>query len=91
MKGYESTTWYGVMGPANLPTLTERFEMNYGSDRLRFLAPVRAGSRVRGRFTLLELREKRPGEWREKTEMVVEIEGQETPALSCEWMTLHFI
>lgn len=79
------------MATAKLPQLTEKYAVNYGSDRLRFLAPVRSGSRVRARFTLLELREKRPGEWREKTEMVVEIEGQDTPALSCEWMSLHFV
>lgn len=79
------------MATAGLPKLTEKYGVNYGSDRVRFLAPVRAGSRVRARFTLLELVEKRPGEWRETTEMLVEIEGGETPALICEWMSLHFL
>jgi len=56
---------------------------------VRFLAPVPSGSRVRARFRLLDLVEKRPGEWLETREMTVEIEGGERPALICEWMTLH--
>lgn len=64
------------------------YNINYGTDRLRFLAPVRAGSRVRAVFRELSFIEKRPGEWVEKREMTVEIEGGEKPALICEWMTL---
>lgn len=64
------------------------YNLNYGTDRLRFLSPVRAGDRVRGVFRELSFVEKRPSEWLEKREMTVEIEGSSTPALICEWMTL---
>ena len=37
--------------------------VNYGFERVRFMAPVRSGKRVRGRFRLDRLVEKRPGQW----------------------------
>lgn len=64
------------------------YNLNYGTDRLRFLAPVPAGSRVRAVFREMSFVEKRPGEWLETREMTVEIEGGDRPALICEWMTL---
>jgi acyl dehydratase len=65
--------------------------VNYGIEKLRFLAPVRAGTRVRGRFTLKDLRERRPGEWLTVLDVRVEIEGGEKPALIAEWLGLHVI
>lgn len=62
-------------------------EINYGSNKLRFLAPVRSGKRVRGRFKPIEVVEKRPGQIQLTTEATVEIEGEEKPALICEWIT----
>lgn len=62
-------------------------EINYGSNKLRFLAPVRSGKRVRGRFKPLEILEKRPGQIQLTTEATVEIEGESKPALICEWIT----
>ena len=62
-------------------------EINYGSNKLRFLAPVRSGKRVRGRFKPLEIVEKRPGQIQLTTEATVEIEGEGKPALICEWIT----
>lgn len=63
--------------------------VNYGLDRVRFLMPVRSGKRVRGHFRLTELVEKRPGEWQQKVEATVEIEGEAKPALFAEWITLQ--
>src|SRR5205085_1273506 len=54
--------------------------VNYGFDRLRFLSPVRAGSRVRGRFTLTEARLRKPNELLSRTSVSVEIEGETKPA-----------
>jgi acyl dehydratase len=65
--------------------------VNYGSNKLRFLAPVRAGKRVRAHFTLLELDEKRPGQWQQVQEVTVEIEGEDKPALICEWISQFFV
>jgi acyl dehydratase len=62
-------------------------EINYGSNKLRFLSPVRSGKRVRGRFKPLEIVEKRPGQIQLTTEATVEIEGEDKPALICEWIT----
>ncbi|QPI75243.1 MaoC family dehydratase [Sphingobium sp. Cam5-1] len=62
-------------------------EINYGSNKLRFLAPVRSGKRVRGRFKPLEIVEKRPGQIQLTTEATVEVEGESKPALICEWIT----
>lgn len=72
---------------------TEKLEVamsiNYGCDRIRFLAPVRSGKRVRGHFTLLELEEKHPGQWHQKLAISVEIEGEAKPALIAEWILEH--
>ena len=62
--------------------------MNYGFDSLRFLAPVRAGQRVRGRFTLREIRARGAQRWILRFGLVVEIEGAEGPALVADWLTL---
>ena len=67
-----------------------RMGLNYGYDKIRFLAPVRSGKRIRGRFKLLNSTEIRPGEWRRLTGVTVEIEGEPKPALVAEWLTLHY-
>jgi acyl dehydratase len=64
--------------------------VNYGLDRVRFLAPVRSGKRVRGRFTLDSLEEKAPGQVLMKHLVTVEIEGEEKPALTAVWLGLIF-
>jgi acyl dehydratase len=63
--------------------------INYGSDGFRFLAPVRVGSRVRLRRTIVDVKEKRPGQWLVKTAAKIEIEGGEIPALVGEFLALY--
>jgi acyl dehydratase len=71
------------------PKLDRRtYGLNYGLNRVRFLAPVRSGKRVRGHFSLLELVEKQPGRYQLTSEVNVEIEGEDKPALVAEWITL---
>ena len=65
--------------------------VNYGGNKVRFLAPVRSGKRVRAHFKLLELDEKRPGQWQQTLEFTVEIEGEEKPALIAEWISQFFV
>ena len=65
--------------------------VNYGGNKVRFLAPVRSGKRVRSHIKLLELEEKRPGQWQQTNEATVEIEGEEKPALIAEWITQFFV
>jgi acyl dehydratase len=64
--------------------------VNYGFDRLRFMSPVRAGSRVRGRFTLVEAKLRKPKELQSRTHVVVEIEGEGKPALVADWLALIY-
>ena len=68
-----------------------RMAVNYGLDRVRFLAPVRSGSRMRGRFRLDSVEEKAPGQILMRHTVTVEIEGQAKPALTAEWLGLMFI
>jgi acyl dehydratase len=61
---------------------------NYGLDKLRFLSPVRAGARVRLRSTLSGFDEKEPGRYLMRRSNVVEIEGEEKPALIADTLAL---
>ncbi len=65
--------------------------VNYGGNKVRFLAPVRSGKRVRAHFKLLELEEKRPSQWQQTLEFSVEIEGEDKPALIAEWISQFFV
>src|ERR1700739_3780346 len=60
--------------------------VNYGFDRLRFIAPVRAGRRVRGRFVLTETKLRKPTELQSRTNVTVEIEGEDKPAIVAAWL-----
>ena len=62
--------------------------INYGFDKVRFLAPVKVDSRVRARAKLLDAQEKAPGQFLIKQEITVEIENGSKPALVCEWLTM---
>ncbi|MBV9530289.1 MAG: MaoC family dehydratase [Bradyrhizobium sp.] len=64
--------------------------VNYGFEKLRFLSPVRAGSRIRGRFTLAEARLRKERELQSRTNVTVEIEGEEKPALVADWIGLIY-
>jgi acyl dehydratase len=62
--------------------------INYGMNKLRFLKPVLAGSRLRGRFTLQDVATKGPKNMLRTNLLTIEIEGEETPALIAEWLGL---
>src|SRR3954462_12444107 len=68
-----------------------KMAINYGLDRVRFLAPVRSGGRVRGRFTLDSVEEKAPGQVLMRHTVTVEIEGEDKPALTAEWLGLILV
>lgn len=65
--------------------------INYGSDKVRFLAPVSVGKRIRSRQKILEVTEKKPGQWLIKTDVSVEIDGEETPALVAEILSMYIV
>ena len=62
--------------------------INYGSDKVRYLAPVRVGKRIRSRQTVMEMNEKKPGHWLMKCAVTVDIEGEDTPALVAEILSM---
>ncbi len=62
--------------------------INYGFDKVRFLAPVKVNKRVRAKALLLEVSEKKPGQFLIKQQVSIEIEGEPTPALIAEWLTM---
>jgi acyl dehydratase len=68
-----------------------RMGVNYGFDKVRFVAPVKSGKRVRGRFFLKSAEEKRPRQWEFHHDVTVEIEGEEKPALTAEWIGVIFV
>lgn len=65
--------------------------INYGSDKVRYLMPVRVGKRIRSHQKVLEVSEKKPGHWLMKTAVTVEIEGEETPALVAEILSMMVV
>lgn len=67
-----------------------KMAVNYGFDRVRFLSPVKAGKRVRGRFVLDSVEEKAPGQLLMRHTVTVEIEGEEKPALVADWIGLIY-
>lgn len=69
--------------------------VNYGFDRLRFLSPVKAGKRVRGRFVLKDAQNKGSDgsttRWLLTHELTVEIEGEDKPALIADWLSMQMV
>jgi acyl dehydratase len=64
--------------------------LNYGLDRVRFLAPVRAGARVRNRVKLLAFDDKGGGRFLLTTENTIEIDGEAKPALIATALVMAF-
>lgn len=93
---YGGTVAQGFLTLALLPAMAREVlpgvrgalaRLNYGFDRIRFLAPVPAGARVRARFRLLQAEERRPGELTLKYDVTVEVEGGATPAMVAQWLS----
>ena len=65
--------------------------VNYGFDKLRFLSPVKVGSKVRGHFELAAIREVRPFEIATTWRVEVEIEDFDKPALVAHWIGRQYL
>lgn len=77
------------LAAAALPVIEGRaLSINYGFDKIRFIAPVRAGANVRAHFVLRGIEERSPREILSRYAVSLEIEGEEKPALAAEWLTL---
>lgn len=64
--------------------------MNYGFDKVRLMAPVKTGKRIRGRFILKNLIEKSPNQWLSTLSVTIEIEGETKTAIVAEWLGMQF-
>ncbi|HEU5285379.1 MAG TPA: MaoC family dehydratase [Sphingomicrobium sp.] len=90
--GFLSLSMLSRMGAeAMLVPETLRMGINYGLDRVRFIAPVRSGKRIRGRFVLDSVEDKAPGQILVRHSVTVEIEGEDKPALTAQWLALLFV
>jgi len=64
--------------------------LNYGFDKIRFVSPVRSGSRVRGRIVLKSMTDRGPTEFMTCLTVTVEVEGGQKPALVADWLGLFY-
>ena len=65
--------------------------INYGSDKVRYINPVRVGSRIRAHRKLVDAIEKNPGQWLLKSEVTIEIEHSDKPAMIAEVLVLLIV
>jgi acyl dehydratase len=65
--------------------------VNYGFEKVRFIAPVRAGRRIRGRFVLTGVTQRSAKEYQGRKAVTVEIEGEDKPALVADWLSLYVL
>ncbi|MBP8184886.1 MAG: MaoC family dehydratase [Pseudomonas sp.] len=97
---FGGTIAHGFLSLSLVPKLMEgimlmpqglKMAVNYGLDSVRFIQPVKVDSNVRLVLTLLDVSEKKPGQWLLKAQAVLEIEGCEKPAYIAEQLTLCFV
>ncbi|TYL87667.1 MaoC family dehydratase [Bradyrhizobium rifense] len=89
--GFLTMSMMSVMSYEVMPAIAgTTMGVNYGFDKLRFISPVRSGKRVRGRFVLAEAKLRKPNELQSRTNVTVEIEGEDKPALVADWLGLIY-
>lgn len=89
--GFLTMSLLSIMSYEVMPVIAgTTMGVNYGFDKLRFISPVRSGKRVRGRFVLAESRLRKPNELQSRTNVTVEIEGEDKPALVADWLGLIY-
>jgi len=89
--GFLTMSLLSIMSYEVMPVIAgTTMGVNYGFDKLRFISPVRSGKRVRGRFVLAEARLRKPNELQSRTNVTVEIEGEDKPALVADWLGLIY-
>ena len=92
------TVAHGFLTLSLLPALFEsafaiddvRMGINYGLNRVRFMSPVRVGSRVRGRFKLVSF-EPLPGGAQLTVDATIEIEGAVKPACVAQTVSRRYV
>jgi len=79
------------LAPDSAPRPEGLIGINYGCDRLRFIEPVPVGSRIRARGKLVSIEQPEPDRLRRVTDVTVEIEGKEKPALTARWLSFSLL
>jgi len=97
---FGSTIAHGFLSLSMLSHFAETFSIvidgvymgvNYGFDKVRFIAPVKVDSRIRCHAKLIAAVEKNPGQFMLTNEVIVEIEGSDKPALKAEWIGMQMV
>jgi acyl dehydratase len=97
---FGGTIAHGFLSLSLIPVLLEslmlvpegmKMAVNYGLDSVRFIQPVKVDSRVRLAAKVLDITEKRPGQWLIKVEATLEIDGEQKPAYIAESLSLCFV
>jgi acyl dehydratase len=89
--GFLTLSLLSQLGYEAIPDQSDaKIGINYGLNKVRFIAPVKSGAKVRGRFKLLSLDDSKPGQQMSTIDVTVEIEGETKPALVAEWLTLTY-
>ena len=89
--GFLTMSLLSVMSYEVMPAIEgTAMGVNYGFDKLRFISPVKSGKRVRGRFVLAEATLRKPKELQSRTNVTVEIEGEDKPAIVADWLGLIY-
>ena len=90
--GFLTLSLLSYLNAQVLPDIEGRkMTLNYGLNKMRFLNPVKVDARVRSRVTMQSVEEKNPGQYLCQYAAVVEIEGEEKPALVAEQLALHIL
>ena len=90
--GYLTLSLLSVMAYGAMPGIEgAKMGVNYGMNKLRFMAPVKSGKRIRGRFTLVGVEQRKDGGYQSTVAVTVEIDGETKPALVAEWLTLVYL
>jgi acyl dehydratase len=97
---FGTTIAHGFLSLSMLSHFSEQFGLviegvymgvNYGFDSVRFISPVKVNSRIRAHAKVIEIIEKNPGQFMSKTEVTVEIEGEDKPALKAVWIGMQMV
>ncbi len=90
--GFLTLSLLSVMAYDAMPGIEgARMGVNYGFDKVRFMAPVKSGKRIRARYILTGVEQRKDGGYQSTVAVVVEIEGETKPALAADWLTLAYL
>ena len=87
--GYLTLSLAAKLMPEILEIKGMKMGINYGTDKVRFLNPVKSGSKVRGRGEFLEIKEVRGG-YQSTLRVTIEIEGEEKPACVVDTISRYY-